>query len=180
MGHPGTPGQHSGSADEKYVLAAILGSNEFYIKSGNTAQGWINALYEDLLGRAPDGSGAAFWANELATRGAGDRDGIVRDLLTTPEAVHDLLDSFYPTAGGTASTPLAAPGSTAGTGLTELALLSGAGWENLYFEGPYGSSPQGNDAFFTALAGGANWDDTQLQMLETDQYYTNPNRPHTK
>ncbi|HEV3340247.1 MAG TPA: DUF4214 domain-containing protein [Pirellulales bacterium] len=178
MGPPASPGT-TGSADEKGIVAAFFGSDEFYIRSGNTPQGWINALYQDILNRAPDGSGAAFWAHELSVRGSGDRDGIVRDLLTTPEAAHFILDTFYPTAGGTASTPLAPPGSFAGTGRDELSLLTGAGWENLYLEGPYGNNPQGNDAFFTALAGGAGWDDLQVLILNTAQYYTNPNRPVT-
>jgi uncharacterized repeat protein (TIGR01451 family) len=179
MGQPGTAGQHSGSADEKYIVAAFFGSDEFYLKSGNTPEGWINALYEDILGRAPDGSGAAFWASELATRGAGDRDGIVRDLLTMPEAAHDLLDTFYPAPGGTASTPLAAPGTKAGTGRDDLAVITGDGWENLYLQGPFDSQPEGNDAFFTSLTGGAGWDDLQAMILNTDQYYINPNRPIT-
>jgi hypothetical protein len=178
MGQPGTPG-NAGGGDEKYLVAAFYGSDEFYIQSGNTPQGWINALYEDILNRAPDSSGAAFWAKELSTRGSADRDGIVRDLLTTPEAAHDLLDTFYPTAGGTASTPLAAPGTTAGTGRNELSLLTGAGWENLYLEGPYGNTQEGNDAFFAALAGDAPWDDLQFLILNTAQYYSNPNRPVT-
>ncbi|MGH7136724.1 MAG: DUF4214 domain-containing protein, partial [Pirellulales bacterium] len=133
--------------------------------------------YQDLLGRVPDGGGMAFWQQELSTRGAADRDGIVRDLLGSPEAVHDLLDAFYPAAGGAASTPLPPPGSAAGAGMDELALLTGAGWENLYFAGPYGNSQEGNDAFFAELAGGAEWDVVQYQMLTTEQYNSNPNRP---
>lgn len=179
MGRPGTPGGATGSADEKAIVAAIFGADEFYIRSGSTAQGWINALYEDILGRPADGSGAAFWSNELAVRGGGDRDGIVRDLLTTPEAAHLVLDSFYPAAGGTSSNPLPVPGAPAGTGSTELAIISGDGWENLYLQGPYDSQPQGNDSFFNALAGGAHWDDVRLLLLETSQFYTNPNRPVT-
>ena len=139
MGSPGTPGGATGSADEKAIVAAIFGSDEFYIESGNTDQGWINALYEDILGRAADGSGAVFWANELAVRGAGDRDGIVRDLLATREAAHRVLDSFYPAAGGTSGNPLTVPGAPAGTGSTDLAILTGDGWENLYLQGPYDS-----------------------------------------
>jgi uncharacterized repeat protein (TIGR01451 family) len=177
MGNPGTPGGATGSADEKYVLAAILGSDEFYGDSGGTPTGWVNALYMDLLNRAPDGSGSAFWQNELAKRGPGDRDGIVRDLLSTPEAVHDLLDMFYPAPGGTAATPLPQPGSPAGTGGDKLAQLTGGGWENLYFAGPYDSQQEGNDAFFNELVGGAAWDQVQYQMLTTQQYFTNPNRP---
>jgi hypothetical protein len=129
MGMPGTPGANSGSADEKAIVAAFFGSDEFYFISGNTPQGWIGALYGDILGRAADGSGAAFWANELSTRGAGDRDGIVRDLLTTPEAAHLVLDSLYPAAGGTSSNPLPVPGAPACTGSTGLATITGDGWK---------------------------------------------------
>jgi len=179
MGSPGTPGQNAGSADEKFIVAAFLSSDEFFIKAGNTPQGWVNALYEDVFGRAPDGGGMAFWTNEMRLRGAGDRAGIVRDLLTTPEAAHDLLDSFYPAAGGTASHPLAAPGTPAGVGLTDLARLTGGGWENLYLEGPFDGAPEANDKFFAFLAGGGNWDDAQFLMLGADQFYTNPNRPVT-
>jgi hypothetical protein len=113
----------------------------------------------------------------LSVRGAGDRDGIVRDLLSTPEAAHDILDTFYSMQGGTASTPLATPGTVAGTGRDELSLLTGGGWENLYLEGPYGNTQEGNDGFFAELAGGAGWDEVQLQILSTSQYYNNPNRP---
>ena len=179
MGSPGTPGQHSGSADEKAIVAAFFGSDEFYIKSGNTPQTWINAVYEDVFGRAADGQGMAFWSNELTIRGANDRDGIMRDLLSTPEAAHLVLDSFYPGVGGTSSHPLPVPGAPAGTVSTDLATITGDGWENLYLQGPYDSQPQGNDSFFNSLAGGAGWDDVQLLLLESSQFYANPNRPVT-
>jgi uncharacterized repeat protein (TIGR01451 family) len=177
MGSPGTPGGHGGSADEKFVLSAILGSDEYYNDAGGTPQGWINSLYEDLLGRAADGGGMQFWQNELATRGAGDRDGIVRDLLTTPEAAHDLLDAYYPNVGGTAAAPLPPNGDLAGVDGTKLAEITGGGWENLYLQGPYDSQQQANDQFFNELAGGTSWDDVQYQILTTQQYYSNPNRP---
>lgn len=175
MGAPGTPGQHSGSADEKFVLAALLGSDELFTRSGNTAQGWVNTLYEDLFGRAADGAGLDFFTKEVAVLGAGDRDGIVRDLLSTPEAEHDLLDAFYPTAAGQGGRSLAAPGTQAGTGATDLAMFIGAGWENLYLQGPSGSTPEANDSFFASLSGGGSWDDVQSLILNTDQFFNNPN-----
>jgi hypothetical protein len=179
MGSPGTPGGAIGSTDERAIVAALFGSDEFYINSGNTPQGWINALYEDMLGRAADGGGTTFWEHDLTVRGAGDRDGIVRDLLTTPEAAHLALDSFYPAPGGKSSNPLPAPGALAGANSTDLAMITGDGWENLYLQGPYDSQPQGNDSFFNSLAAGAAWDDIQLLLLGTSQFYTNPNRPIT-
>ena len=54
MGQPGTPGKHSGSADEKYVLAAILGSDEYYSNAGGTPQDWVNA---DLPGYSGTSAG---------------------------------------------------------------------------------------------------------------------------
>ena len=179
MGEPGVPGRHGGSADEKFVLAAIVGSDEFYLKAGNTPQGWVNAVYEDLFGRAADGSGMAFWTHELTFRGAGDRDGVVRDLLTTPEAAHHLLDGFYPAAGGTASNSLSAPGTEAGTGSNDLAMVTGGGWENLYLGGPVNGYQEASDAYFDGLAAGASWDDIQLLLLTNEQFYANSNRPTT-
>jgi uncharacterized repeat protein (TIGR01451 family) len=180
MGQPGTSGTHGGGVDEKDIVAGFFGSDEFFSKSGNTAQSWVNALYEDLLGRAPDTGGAAYWANQLAIQGAANAGTIVAEFLTTPEASHHVLDNFYAAAGGTASTPLAAPGTPAGAGQDNLGVITGAGWENLYLQGPFDSSPQGNDSFFATLAAGGSWDDVQLLLLETSQFYTNPNRPVTK
>ncbi|MGH7139398.1 MAG: DUF4214 domain-containing protein, partial [Pirellulales bacterium] len=178
MGDPGTPGEHGGSADEKYVMAAILGSSEFYANAGGTPQGFVTALYKDLLDRAPDSAGLAGWSDRVNSQ-PGNRDGVVRDFLSSPEFEHLLLDTFYPAPGGTASTPLPAPGTPVAAGSSDLALLTGDGWENLYFEGPFDGSPQGNDAFFSGLNSGIAWDDLQLLMLNSNQYYTNPNRPIT-
>jgi photosystem II stability/assembly factor-like uncharacterized protein len=180
MGNPGTPGQNGGSGDEKYIVAAFMGSDEFYVKAGNTPQAWINAVYEDVFNRPAEAAGMAYWTNDAFIRALGGRDGIVRLLLTSPEAAHDLLDAFYPLPGGTPTTPLAAPGTTAGTGGTPFELLTGGGWENLYLEGPYGPFPEAYDGFWASLAGGGNWDDIQLLLLSTPQAYNNPNRPITQ
>ncbi|MGH7137001.1 MAG: DUF4214 domain-containing protein, partial [Pirellulales bacterium] len=179
MGNPGTPGGHSGSGDEKYVLAAIVGSDEYYANAGGTAEGFVNAIYKDLLGRAPDADGLNFWMHEVAIRGPADRDGLVRDLLTSPEAAHLLLDMFYSAPGGTSSNPLPSVGQPAGMNGTKLAEVTGGGWENLYLLGPFDSAPEANDAFFYELAAGGRWDDVQFQLLTSYQYYLNSNRPVT-
>ncbi|MGH7134609.1 MAG: hypothetical protein ACREHD_02655, partial [Pirellulales bacterium] len=87
-----------------------------------------------------------------------------RVFLDSPEAEHKLLDSFYP-----------APGTLAGAALYDLAEVTGAGWENLYLQFPFESSPEGNDAFFAELAGGTGWDDVQLDILTSSQFYNNAN-----
>jgi hypothetical protein len=178
MGQPGTPGMHSGSADEKYVLAAILGSDEYYNNAGGTPQDWVDAVYHDILGRAPDNSGTAYWANQLAA-GSDNRDNIARKLLSQPEEAHDLLNSFYPAPGGTTANPLAPAGSQAGASLNKLAQITGAGWENLFLNGPYDHQEEGNDRFFHELASGAAWDDVQFELLTSAQYFDNDNHPVT-
>lgn len=178
MGEPGTAGGHSGSADEKLIVAGIVGSDEFYGDVGGTSQGFVHALYQDLLGRSGSPAEQTFWVNLLQSQQQ-NRDGIVRLFLSSPEAAHKLLDSFYPAPGGTAANPLPAPGAAVPAHTYDLATVTGLGWENLYLQGPFGNSPEGNDAFFTALAGGESWDDVQLELLASDQFYNNPNRPVT-
>lgn len=178
LGEPGTLGEHNGAADEKFVLSGIIGSDEFYARSGGSVQGFVNSLYKDLLGRTGESAGIDFWT-ALVQAEPTNRDGIVRLFLSSPEAEHDLLDTFYPAAGGTASNPLPAPGTGVASGAEDLAVITGDGWENLYLEGALGNSSQANDQFFTELAAGVPWDDVQLQLLATDQYYTDANRPHT-
>lgn len=167
MGNPGTPGQNTASADEKSILAAFLGSDEYFLKSGGTTQGWLTAIYQDVFGRAPDSAGLQHWANQVALRGG--RDGIARDILSSPEAARDVLNSFFPAA----ASPLGAPGTRAGAGMSELALLTGGGWENAYLQGRTGNSSQDTDAFFASLTSGGNWDDVQLQMLGSDRFFAN-------
>ncbi|HVX11764.1 MAG TPA: DUF4214 domain-containing protein [Pirellulales bacterium] len=179
MGSPATPGSHDGGADEKSILTAILGSDEFYIRSGNTAQGFVTALYNDLLGRSPDATGLASWSNALTAQ-PGNRQAVVQEILDSPEFNHLLLDTFYPAAGGTANNPLPVPGTGVPSGSSDLAIITGDGWESLYFQGPFAGSPQANDVFYVALMSGAQWDDVQFEMLNSAQYYANSNRPVTR
>lgn len=174
--NPGTAGQHSGGADEKSVLADILGSGEFFSRSGGTVSDWVESLYKDIFGRAAESAGISFWSNAASL---GSRGAVALDVLGSPEAAHDLLDSFFPLAGGTSGQPLGAPGTPAGVGQSDLALLTGSGWENAYLQGPFGSAPPANDAFFASLADGGDWDDIQLELLGSSQFYTNANRPLT-
>lgn len=177
MGDPGTPGEHGGSADERFILAAIVGSDEFYAQAGGTDQGFVQALYHDLLGRAGDAADVNAWSALVHNQ---DRDSVVRDFLGALETEHKLLDNFFPAQGGTAANPLPVPGAPAPSTSDDLAIVTGLGWENLYLQGPDGNSPDGNDVFFNSLAGGAPWDDVRLLLLASDQFYNNSNRPVTE
>jgi hypothetical protein len=47
------------------VEAAFVSSPEFIFNHGNTAIGWLNGVYNDLLGRAPDQVGLNHWLTRL-------------------------------------------------------------------------------------------------------------------
>jgi hypothetical protein len=47
------------------LMAAFVTSNEYYQKQGGTIPGWVNAIYQDLLGRPADAAGLAFWTQSL-------------------------------------------------------------------------------------------------------------------
>jgi hypothetical protein len=50
---------------DQQVAAVLLGSQEFYDRSGDTTSGFINALYETALDRAPDSSGSSAFTAAL-------------------------------------------------------------------------------------------------------------------
>lgn len=179
MGQPGTPGLHNGPADESNILSRIVGSDEFYAKAGGTPAAFVRAVYRDLLGRPGDANGVAGWVAILNAQPQ-RRDLIVRSFVSSPELAHKLLNSFFPALGGTPANPLPAPGSSAAAGAYDLAVITGDGWENLYLEGAaLVAVPGGGDAYFNELAAGASWDDVQLQILSSSQFYNNPLRPTT-
>src|SRR5262249_36301473 len=60
-------GMRHGNSPEKTV-AGILGSDEYYAKSGNRTDGFIRALYRDLLGREPTEAELMSWMRRLYDR----------------------------------------------------------------------------------------------------------------
>jgi len=69
---PDAPGLQSwisamqtGLSDE-LLEANLIGSPEFYVDSGGTDKGWVDAMYFDVLGRAPDSPGENNWIGVLA------------------------------------------------------------------------------------------------------------------
>src|SRR5207253_6456122 len=47
--------------------AIMLGSPEYFNLHGGTNDGFVNALYQDVLGRAPEPNGQAYWLQQLAS-----------------------------------------------------------------------------------------------------------------
>ncbi len=51
------------------ILSGILGSDEYYGRSGGTPQGYVQTLFTDVNGRAPSPAEYAFWLNRLVQIG---------------------------------------------------------------------------------------------------------------
>ncbi len=85
LGHPADSGitywvnhlQQGDSADS--VIAGILASDEYYKKCGNTPDGFIAGLFNDLLRRRPSQSELDFWVRRLYTE---DRQNLAHDVMT--------------------------------------------------------------------------------------------------
>ncbi|MHB8736720.1 MAG: DUF4214 domain-containing protein, partial [Terriglobales bacterium] len=85
--------QFLAGASEIDVAAAFLNSPEFIQgHAGNTA--FVTALYQDILGHAPDSAGLAFWTNALSSGGISTAQ-VVRSILQSPESLTRLVDGFY-------------------------------------------------------------------------------------
>ncbi len=82
-----------GGATHEQVQAGFVGSAEFYRHSGNTDQGWVGAMYQNLLGRAPDAGGLDFWVRK-AVAGA-DRAAIAVGFATSAERESLIVQGDY-------------------------------------------------------------------------------------
>ncbi|MFV0260605.1 MAG: SpoIID/LytB domain-containing protein [Acidimicrobiales bacterium] len=66
----------------------FYGSREYYLRSGATNAGFVDALYRDLLGRGPDPSGRAYWIDRL-DRGRARTDDVVAGFYRSLESRRD-------------------------------------------------------------------------------------------
>jgi len=85
----------SGSTDEQ-VIARILGSSEFYdFDCGSSPDGFVSAIYEDLLGRSPDSGGLSYWAGALAS--GESLAQVAYAIATSSEYRDNLVSGWYQT-----------------------------------------------------------------------------------
>ena len=75
------------------VAVYILTSSEFFAKAGSTKQGFVDALYYDVLGRTPDPAGAAYWTSAMA-HGV-SRAKVAFDFVLSHEAATDAVLGDY-------------------------------------------------------------------------------------
>jgi hypothetical protein len=73
--------------------AQIFGSNQYFTMKGATNASYVVAAYADVLGRAPDPSGAAYWTNKINT---GTERGVVAEqFLATTEARRSIVTDQF-------------------------------------------------------------------------------------
>ena len=76
------------------VRAAILSSQEYFNSRGGGGNlGFITALYQDVLGRAPDSQGSAAFVQQLNT--GGSRSAIAHQIVTSQEASARWMNALY-------------------------------------------------------------------------------------
>jgi hypothetical protein len=87
-------------ANFQFIEAIIVGTPEFYQAAGGTAQGFLNALYQDFLNRPVDSTSSTQWGNLLA---AGfSTTGVALGVLSSSEYLTDLVNEDYQTYFGVA------------------------------------------------------------------------------
>jgi hypothetical protein len=88
---------------EQQMTTLFLASSEYYQNHGNTPTGWVDAVYQDELGRAADPAGEAYWV-------AGLQQGMPRQaaaaaLVSSPEALANVVNAAYVNVLGRAPDP---------------------------------------------------------------------------
>ena len=73
--------------------AQLFGSNEYFTKAGGTNAAYLAKAYTDVLGRAPDPSGQAYWTAKLDA--GADRGTVALQFLNAAETRRRLVDDRY-------------------------------------------------------------------------------------
>jgi len=88
--------------------SGFLGSPEYFEKAGGTNEGWVGALYRDVLGRTPSTAEVGFWTNRLVT--GTSRPSVTLGFLLSTERLSTVVGGYYqdllgrgPDAAGLAS-----------------------------------------------------------------------------
>jgi hypothetical protein len=85
------------------IEATIIGSDEYFGNAGATNNGFIEAMYRDLVSRNPDASGEAFYINLInettqanpSFTQAQVRASVASNFLGQTEVIQDEISNFY-------------------------------------------------------------------------------------
>ena len=83
-----------GGASDEQLKADVIGSGEYWAtQGGGTLDGFLSALYRDVLGRPIDPAAEVAFSHALAA--GATRVNVALDVLTSVEARQDLIGSLY-------------------------------------------------------------------------------------
>src|SRR5207248_3217418 len=86
----------AGRWQEEELTAFVAASDGYYTLNGGTAQGWVSALYRDLLGRTsttwPTQGEIDFWIAKIPTLG---RYGVALAFVHTEEYEKNYVKAAY-------------------------------------------------------------------------------------
>jgi hypothetical protein len=74
------------------IKANVLASADYFAAAGSTNNGFVQAMYRDILNRNPDAGGEAFYVNLANTQG---RLAAATNLLGQVEAIDTLITNYY-------------------------------------------------------------------------------------
>ena len=74
------------------IGAQIFGSSELYGIAGGTDEGFVEALYDRILDRAPDANGLAYWVGQVDARGRG---GVASEFYASYESRAMRVNGLY-------------------------------------------------------------------------------------
>ena len=101
-------GQVASGVTEQQVEAEVVGSEEFFLDSGATDQGFLELAYEKLFGRPPDPSGLSTFTGLLGS--GASRARVAYDMISSTEYQTDTIAFYYrallgrsPDSGGLAT-----------------------------------------------------------------------------
>ncbi|HEV7224729.1 MAG TPA: DUF4214 domain-containing protein [Pirellulales bacterium] len=135
--------QLSAGGDESAVAAGIAASDEFFNRAGGDNTSFVEALYHDVLGRAGESSGVAFWEKLLSQ---GVSRGTVAQGFAASHEFHGLL----------VDDPAALAANL-------------QGWYQNYFR--RAADDAGRAFFVNQLDAGAPAGKVELQFLTSDEYF---------
>jgi lysophospholipase L1-like esterase len=100
LGHDATAGdvgywlaQRHAGLTESQLNARIIASDEFYYRAGGNDGAWLEAVYDDVLGRGAAPTSVSYWLGRLTAGGA--RGEVASNIVDSAEHVTHEVDSDY-------------------------------------------------------------------------------------
>ncbi len=82
-----------GGFSAEQMLASFTSSAEYYLRVGGTDRAWLEALYEDVLGRSLEAAGEAVWLQSLAS--GASRFGVAFQVAASAEHLASVVAADY-------------------------------------------------------------------------------------